>query len=310
MDSTPDISHIDQLTVVLRYVGVLDGDVKERFLTFIQIISHTGEALSKTVVNFLNKCDIDIKNLRGQSYDNAANMSGRYNGLQAHISQINPLAYYIPCAAHSLNLVGVCAVQSCVGAISFFGLVQATYNFFSASTYRWSIMLKYLQDNDEKQQGSTLVLKRVTDTRWCARADATKALSQGYSQFQKALKAIAENVDQNPETIHEAKCLLKDLSKKGNVFMAVFWAAILERINGVSKSLQNKTIELQTAVNLLKSLLDFLKFQREVFDDYESEVNNKTDAKYSDESSRVRVRKRHFDDGGAEEVVLQGKEKF
>ena len=79
----------------------------ERFPTFIPIESHTGEALATTVLKVLNKCDIDIKNLRGQSYNNAANMSGCYNGLQAHICQIIPLAHYIPCATHSLNLVGV-----------------------------------------------------------------------------------------------------------------------------------------------------------------------------------------------------------
>ena len=97
-----------------------DGEVVERFLTFIAIESHTGEALATAVLKFLTCCDIDVKHLRGQSYDNAANMSGCYNGLQAQICQINPLAYYIPCAAHSLNLVGVSAAESCVNAISFF----------------------------------------------------------------------------------------------------------------------------------------------------------------------------------------------
>lgn len=29
-------------------------------------------------------------------------------------------AIYFPCSAHSLNLVGVCAVESCIGAIFFF----------------------------------------------------------------------------------------------------------------------------------------------------------------------------------------------
>ena len=64
---------------MLRYVGASDGEVVERFLTFIPITSHTGEALAATVLNFLNKCGIEIKNLRGQSYDNAANMSGLEN---------------------------------------------------------------------------------------------------------------------------------------------------------------------------------------------------------------------------------------
>ena len=57
----------------------------EQFFTFIPIENHTGEALATTVLKFLNKHDIPTKILRGQSYDNAANMFGCYNGLQAHI---------------------------------------------------------------------------------------------------------------------------------------------------------------------------------------------------------------------------------
>lgn len=316
VDSTPDISHIDQLTIVLRYVRVSDGEVLERFLQFIPISSHTGAALATTVLTFFDKCGIEIKNLRGQSYDNAANMSGCYNGLQAHIAKINHHAHYIPCAAHSLNLVGVCAAESCTGATSFFGLVQEIYNFFSASTHRWGVMHKYLHNKDggtsEGKQGSALVVKRASATRWCARADATKALSRGYNSFQKALQVIAEDGTQKPETIHEAKCLLNKMAMKESVIMVGFWAAILERINGVSKSLQKDTIELQTAVDLLKSLLDFLASQREMFDDYERKANEMTNVseEYADQHKRVRKRKRQYNDGDAEEVVLEGREKF
>ncbi|GFQ98707.1 hypothetical protein TNCT_298871 [Trichonephila clavata] len=41
-----------------------------------------------------------------------------------------------------------------------------------------------------------LVLRRVNDIRWCARADATTALSKGYSSFQKALRVIAQDMTQ------------------------------------------------------------------------------------------------------------------
>ena len=50
------------------------------------------------------------------------------------LCDINPLALYVPCAAHSLNLIGVCAVESCVEATNFFSLVQKLFTFFSAST--------------------------------------------------------------------------------------------------------------------------------------------------------------------------------
>ncbi|GFR01251.1 uncharacterized protein TNCT_400151 [Trichonephila clavata] len=50
--------------------------------------------------------------------------------------------------------------------------------------------------------------------------------------------------------------------------------------------------------------------ERELFDDYETKANEKTDTQYSDENQRVRKRKRHHDDGPAKEVVLRGKEKL
>ncbi|GBP27663.1 Toll-like receptor 4 [Eumeta japonica] len=46
-----------------------------------------------------------LSNCRGQSYDNAANMAGHYNGVQALLKQKNNTADYVPCAAHSLNLI-------------------------------------------------------------------------------------------------------------------------------------------------------------------------------------------------------------
>ena len=87
------------------------------------------------VLKFFEQVGIDVANIRGQSYDNASNMSGCYKGMQAQISSINHLAHYIPCAAHSLNLVGVCAVESCIGTVSLFALIQKLYNFFSGLSY-------------------------------------------------------------------------------------------------------------------------------------------------------------------------------
>lgn len=64
VDSTPDISHTDLLTVVLRYVAS-NGEVAERFLPFIPIASHKEEELTTTVLNFLYQNNIEIINPRG-----------------------------------------------------------------------------------------------------------------------------------------------------------------------------------------------------------------------------------------------------
>ncbi|XP_014210058.1 zinc finger MYM-type protein 1-like [Copidosoma floridanum] len=104
VDSTPDLSHVDQLTIIIRYVQD-DGSPIERFLEFIPNVGHTAKKISGAVIESLEKFGIDIENCRGQSYDNASNMSGIYNGLQAQIKRLSPQAEYILCATHSLNLI-------------------------------------------------------------------------------------------------------------------------------------------------------------------------------------------------------------
>ncbi|GFQ92688.1 uncharacterized protein TNCT_548161 [Trichonephila clavata] len=111
---------------------------------------------------------------------------------------------------------------------------------------------------------------------------------------------------QKQQVIHEANYLLKDLSKKENIFMAGFWAVVLNRINGVNKSLQTKSTELQTSINLL----DFSNLQREMFYEFERKENEEIDSQYTEECKRMRIRKRHYDDGDAKNVVFQGNEKL
>ena len=67
---------------------------------------------------------MDIANCRGQSYDNASNMSGRYNGVQAIVKRECKYAVFVPCINHSLNLVGDQAAESCADYTSLFDFVN------------------------------------------------------------------------------------------------------------------------------------------------------------------------------------------
>ena len=46
-----------------------------------------------------------ISKLRGHSYDGAANMSGKCNGVKTIIVTRQPLAFYTHCGAHLTNLI-------------------------------------------------------------------------------------------------------------------------------------------------------------------------------------------------------------
>lgn len=111
VDSTSDITHSNQLAFILRYVSN-KGVPTKRFLEFILKVGYKFMEIAETVVKTIEILKLNISDCRGESYDAAKTMSGYYNGLQVRIKNINPLAFYIPCATHSLNLVGTQVVIS------------------------------------------------------------------------------------------------------------------------------------------------------------------------------------------------------
>ncbi|XP_063780940.1 zinc finger MYM-type protein 1-like [Pseudophryne corroboree] len=269
VDSTPDLSLVDRLAVVVRYVNK-DGPV-ERFLRFVPIHSHTGEHLENTLLSVLSEENIDLCNCRGQSYDNASNMSAKYNGLQARICAINPLALYVPCSAHSLNLMGACAADSCVTAASFFHFFERLCTFFSSSTNRWEILTKHLGKASED-----LFLKRRSSTRWSARADATKALRRGYKYVGDALNEL-KNSEQQPATARsQAKALEEQLKAFETAILLVVWGNILEKLDASSKTLQKTNVCIDEVVSLHSSLEEYVQKMRDSFDTFDIEAKHMT----------------------------------
>ncbi|KAL4090604.1 hypothetical protein QTP88_025403 [Uroleucon formosanum] len=149
MDCTPDIGHSEQLAILLRIVHMDEENeystptIQEYFLDFITVDSTTGLNLSDVLMKQLKLYKINIENCRGQAYDNGSNMTGRYQGVQTRILNINTRAFFTPCAIHNLNLVLCDAAKNSTIAITFFGVVRSVYTLFSASTCRWSIIKKH-----------------------------------------------------------------------------------------------------------------------------------------------------------------------
>ncbi|KAG8176749.1 hypothetical protein JTE90_003380 [Oedothorax gibbosus] len=65
VDSTPDISHVDQLSIVLRHVQEC-GTPREVFLTFIPNTGHKSEELLNAVTTALEAFQINLDDCRGQ----------------------------------------------------------------------------------------------------------------------------------------------------------------------------------------------------------------------------------------------------
>lgn len=71
-------------------------------------------------------------------------MKGKNNGVQARLLQMNPRAPFVPCGAHTLNLIVADASKASTDAMNYFGILHRLFTLFSASTQRWAILKKHV----------------------------------------------------------------------------------------------------------------------------------------------------------------------
>ena len=132
LDCTPNVSHQEQITPILRCVDISISTIKidEHFVEFLKVDNTFGNGLFNEIINAIKNIELDINDVHGQGYDNGSNMKGKKQAVQKRILDINSKAFYTPCGCHNLNLV-LCDMAN---AISLFGVVQGIYTLFSSST--------------------------------------------------------------------------------------------------------------------------------------------------------------------------------
>ena len=82
VDGTQDVPGQEQESVCLRYVDH-DLNPHEEFIGMYSVHETTGESLANVVLDVICRLNLPLSALRGQTYDGAANMSGKYSGTQA-----------------------------------------------------------------------------------------------------------------------------------------------------------------------------------------------------------------------------------
>ena len=76
LDCAPDVSHEEQLSVILRCVEIVGKsvDVVEHFVGFSIADDSSGESLTDLLLHRLEELGLCVSNCLGQGYDNGANM--------------------------------------------------------------------------------------------------------------------------------------------------------------------------------------------------------------------------------------------
>ena len=104
VNGTQDITGAEQESICIRHV-MDDFTIREDFVGVYKMEGTTGKELQSMIKDVLLRLQLPMENIRAQTYDGAANMSGKFNGCQALIKAEQPLAKYIHCGAHCTHLI-------------------------------------------------------------------------------------------------------------------------------------------------------------------------------------------------------------
>ncbi|CAF4456497.1 unnamed protein product, partial [Didymodactylos carnosus] len=194
VDSTPDISHKDMMSIIVRFVDE-DGEAEKRLLYIIKIETKTGKNIGDNMLQIFAKLDLDTNKLTGQSYDGAMNMSGAFKGVQTIISESTGREIiFVPCCAHRSNKIVEPSTQNSLEATKFFDLCNKIYVFITGSTKCWAV-LRDIYSNS--MNDDTLSLKKSTDTRWSSHYNSIIAI---YESFTGIIQVLDELCDDNDKT--------------------------------------------------------------------------------------------------------------
>ncbi|MES9906785.1 MAG: DUF4371 domain-containing protein [Sedimenticola sp.] len=197
-DEATDVSTKEQLSICVRFLDESGDDprIREEFIGLVKADSVKGEAVAQLIISELDKCGLDISRLRAQCYDGAANMSGKNKGVQARIRQIAPLANYVHCKAHSLNLSLVHSSND-TSVRTMMATVQDVAFAFDYSAKRLTAFTAELGGDEKTKElmDRRTKLRTLCETRWSSRADSLYTFKTCYPVVVHALETLQDDGD-------------------------------------------------------------------------------------------------------------------
>ena len=279
-DETRDISNKEQLVICCRWVDE-SYNIHEDPLGLFQISSCTADSIVAHIKDALIRCVLLLNNCRGQSYDGAAAMSGRFRGVATQIQRQEPRAIPVHCLAHSLNL---CLQDACKSSRLIKGaldLVREAVHIINKSPKRAEIFREKRMEVEENPITGHQNLKPLCPTRWTVRTEAIYAVLTNY----EAVKATCEVVVEEGGDIGlKADGMLGRLEKFSTLFGLRLSYLVFSAGEELSRTLQSKDCNIQVALNSSNLTHNYNKRMRSdeefnsFYDRILKESENKTEA--------------------------------
>ncbi|KAJ0967581.1 hypothetical protein J5N97_024498 [Dioscorea zingiberensis] len=272
LDESCDKSIKEQMAVIVRFVNK-KGQVIERFLVVEHVVDTSATSLKTALDGFFARCGLSISRLRGQGYDGASNMKGKFNGLKALILNENSFAFYVHCFAHQLQLVVVSVAKSILAISDFFSYVTMIVNIVGASCKRRDALLQKHHDKiveklekceifSGRGQHQETNLARPGDTRW---GSHYTTLIRLFTMWESVLEVL-ENVC-NDGNVAEQRGVASGLIQRMESFEFILILHLMIKVlgltNDLSNALQQKDQNIVNAMGLIVTVKELMQDLRE-----------------------------------------------
>ncbi len=247
---TQDVTGAEQESVCLRYV---DPDLVPHveFVGLHRFSETRSQGIAKVAADVLLRLNLPVAGLRGQTYDAATNMAGKYTGAQAILRRQQPLALYVHCGAHCVNLItqaGCFAsplIRDCLSWVHQLDIL-----------FGQSGKFKSMFENIATSENAPLtILKPLCPTKWTIRNSAIIAV---LGQYKRVLGSLEEMAKSTSKTASTASGLFQHFSKGKTVLGLTLASAVVGELECLNISLQKKTQTvsgMQAALNHVRSSL-------------------------------------------------------
>ncbi|XP_041362805.1 52 kDa repressor of the inhibitor of the protein kinase-like [Gigantopelta aegis] len=297
----------EQLALCVRFVDS-DENIREEFIQFSKVIRTTGEYLANEIIHILENLGIPLKDMRGQGYDGASNMSSGRVGVQAKIREHAPLATYVHCSGHCLNLVisHACNIPEVRNMID---KLKNCCLFFRNSPKR-NELLELITAIKVENQTRRKTLIDLCRTRWAERQNAYQHFYQCYFFIVDALQVIGYKMhleeynglhegfaelywDWKTQTRSDAQKLLTGITSFGFIIVFLTVYQYLSHLSGLTVQLQSSSLDIIHAYNAVNDIKDIYKKERhDVDSNFESVIFKQAErmaAKVGVEPNKPRV---------------------
>lgn len=224
-DETIDESEHMQMIIVYRYET--QGIVYERFWGFSDPDGQTSSEISRCLLAELDdQFQSTPTKIIAQTFDGVAIMRRLINGIQSKIKEQYPLARYVHCYTHQVNLVMETAAFQNQAARVFFSSLSEFPAFFSRSPQRMSVLEKISERRIVTDSLTRRTINCVFENKE-ALVDCFRVLEQSFSD----------------RTVQQARGLRRCLEDDEFLFWLDFFHKLMPHVTILYDQLQMKNMD-------------------------------------------------------------------